>query len=75
MQDRFDDNQWGCAYRSLQTLISWFRFQGYTDKCIPDHRQIQQVTVLYHLHALYIKLVILKLHRVFYIFYICLIFN
>ena len=26
MQDRFDDDGWGCAYRSLQTLISWFRY-------------------------------------------------
>lgn len=25
MQDNFDDNLWGCAYRSLQTIISWFR--------------------------------------------------
>ena len=25
MQDRFDDDGWGCAYRSLQSLISWFR--------------------------------------------------
>ena len=25
MQDKFDDDGWGCAYRSLQTLISWFR--------------------------------------------------
>lgn len=25
MQDDFDDNGWGCAYRSLQTVCSWFR--------------------------------------------------
>jgi len=25
MQDGFDDNGWGCAYRSLQTLLSWFK--------------------------------------------------
>lgn len=25
MQNNFDDNGWGCAYRSLQTIISWFR--------------------------------------------------
>lgn len=42
MQDRFDDNKWGCAYRSLQSLISWFRYQGYTDKAIPTHREIQK---------------------------------
>lgn len=45
MQNRFDDNKWGCAYRSLQTLISWFRYQGYTDKPIPTHRDIQQCLV------------------------------
>jgi len=27
MQDQFDDDGWGCAYRSLQTVISWFRRQ------------------------------------------------
>ena len=25
MQDNFDDNGWGCAYRSLQSIISWFK--------------------------------------------------
>jgi len=25
MQDKFDDNGWGCAYRSLQSIISWFK--------------------------------------------------
>ncbi|CAG2243718.1 unnamed protein product [Mytilus edulis] len=45
MQDRFDDNKWGCAYRSLQTLISWFRLQGYTEKPIPGHKEIQQALV------------------------------
>ena len=43
MQDNFDDNQWGCAYRSLQTLCSWFILQGYTTKPVPTHAQIQQV--------------------------------
>ncbi|KAK3867815.1 hypothetical protein Pcinc_026757 [Petrolisthes cinctipes] len=42
MQDHFDDNKWGCAYRSLQTLVSWFKYQGYTDKPIPTHREIQK---------------------------------
>ncbi|XP_052796847.1 ufm1-specific protease 2-like [Mya arenaria] len=45
MQDRFDDNKWGCAYRSLQTLVSWFRHQGYTDVDIPSHKTIQQTLV------------------------------
>lgn len=29
MQSRISDNGWGCAYRSLQTIISWFKNQGY----------------------------------------------
>lgn len=45
MQDHFDDDKWGCAYRSLQTLVSWFKLQGYTDRSIPSHREIQQVLV------------------------------
>ncbi|CAH1777301.1 unnamed protein product [Owenia fusiformis] len=45
MQDRFDDNHWGCAYRSLQTVVSWFRLQGYTDQPVPTHRAIQQALV------------------------------
>ena len=43
MQDRINDKGWGCAYRSLQTIVSWFKHQGYTDRPIPTHRQIQQV--------------------------------
>ncbi|XP_014666468.1 PREDICTED: ufm1-specific protease 2-like [Priapulus caudatus] len=45
MQDRIDDNHWGCAYRSLQTIISWFRHQGYTNRSIPTHREIQEALV------------------------------
>ncbi|XP_075052990.1 ufm1-specific protease 2 [Mixophyes fleayi] len=45
MQDRMDDNGWGCAYRSLQTICSWFNYQGYTDKPVPTHREIQQALV------------------------------
>ncbi|XP_052608166.1 ufm1-specific protease 2 isoform X2 [Peromyscus californicus insignis] len=45
MQDRIDDNGWGCAYRSLQTICSWFRHQGYTERSIPTHREIQQALV------------------------------
>ena len=26
-QDRIDDSGWGCAYRSLQTIVSWFRYE------------------------------------------------
>jgi hypothetical protein len=45
MQDRFDDNGWGCAYRSLQTLCSWFRLQNYVAGKTPTHREIQEVLV------------------------------
>ncbi|XP_059541654.1 ufm1-specific protease 2 isoform X2 [Myotis daubentonii] len=45
MQDRMDDNGWGCAYRSLQTICSWFKHQGYTERSIPTHREIQQALV------------------------------
>lgn len=45
MQDRFDDNGWGCAYRSLQTIVSWFRLQGYTEVQVPTHKQIQECLV------------------------------
>ncbi|XP_043261150.1 ufm1-specific protease 2 isoform X1 [Colletes gigas] len=45
MQDNFDDNGWGCAYRSLQTIISWYRLQGYTKIPIPSHYTIQKCLV------------------------------
>lgn len=45
MQDQFDDDGWGCAYRSLQTLISWFRHQGYAATPIPTHEQMQKCLV------------------------------
>ncbi|EPS74314.1 hypothetical protein M569_00439, partial [Genlisea aurea] len=45
LQDGFDDSGWGCAYRSLQTIISWFRLQQYTCVGIPTHREIQQSLV------------------------------
>eukprot|EP00198_Chlamydomonas_reinhardtii_P003816 XP_001693152.1 predicted protein [Chlamydomonas reinhardtii] len=45
MQDRFNDSGWGCAYRSLQTIVSWFRLQKYTAKPIPTHKLIQQTLV------------------------------
>lgn len=45
LQDGFDDSGWGCAYRSLQTIISWFRLQHYTSIDVPSHREIQQTLV------------------------------
>ncbi|PSR95916.1 Ufm1-specific protease [Actinidia chinensis var. chinensis] len=45
LHDGFDDSGWGCAYRSLQTIISWFRLQQYTSIDVPSHREIQQSLV------------------------------
>jgi len=45
MQDHEDDKGWGCAYRSLQTLVSFFRLSHYTTEPVPTHREIQQVLV------------------------------
>ncbi|KAJ8001239.1 hypothetical protein DPEC_G00192270 [Dallia pectoralis] len=45
MQDRVDDNGWGCAYRSLQTICSWFQQQGYSELPVPTHKEIQQSLV------------------------------
>ncbi len=41
MQDRFNDDGWGCAYRSLQTLCSWMRLQGLNARPVPSHGEIQ----------------------------------
>ncbi|KAL3153417.1 hypothetical protein ABBQ38_011753 [Trebouxia sp. C0009 RCD-2024] len=45
MQDKTDDAGWGCAYRSLQTIHSWFRCQHYTHAPVPSLKQIQQTLV------------------------------
>ncbi|KAF3436708.1 hypothetical protein FNV43_RR19455 [Rhamnella rubrinervis] len=45
LQDGLNDSGWGCAYRSLQTIISWFRLQHYTSVEVPSHREIQQSLV------------------------------
>lgn len=45
LQDGIDDSGWGCAYRSLQTIVSWFRLQHYTPINVPSHREIQQSLV------------------------------
>ncbi|KAF3780141.1 putative Ufm1-specific protease [Nymphaea thermarum] len=45
LQDGINDNGWGCAYRSLQTIISWFKLQHYTSLNVPSHREIQQALV------------------------------
>lgn len=47
MQDNFNDNGWGCAYRSLQTLLSYFKCEGYATPSfeIPTHKEIQTALV------------------------------
>eukprot|EP00929_Paragymnodinium_shiwhaense_P015306 TRINITY_DN123379_c0_g1_i1.p1 TRINITY_DN123379_c0_g1~~TRINITY_DN123379_c0_g1_i1.p1 ORF type:complete len:569 (-),score=53.32 TRINITY_DN123379_c0_g1_i1:62-1768(-) len=51
MQENCDDAGWGCAYRSLQTCISWYRLQHYTDKSLPSITEIQRhLKVIDHAH-------------------------
>lgn len=38
----FSDNGWGCAYRALQTLISWLNMQGHT-RPFRDMMSINQI--------------------------------
>ncbi|CDW52371.1 Probable Ufm1-specific protease [Trichuris trichiura] len=45
MQNSLDDRGWGCAYRSLQTIWSWYVLNGYTDVPVPTHREIQEALV------------------------------
>ncbi|XP_007891018.1 ufm1-specific protease 2 [Callorhinchus milii] len=45
LQDNIEDADWGCAYRSLQTIVSWYRAQGYTTKPVPTHEEIQEALV------------------------------
>jgi len=40
-----NDSGWGCAYRSLQTLHSWFYFCGKTSIPPPSHQVIQETLV------------------------------
>ncbi|EDW70602.1 probable Ufm1-specific protease 2 [Drosophila virilis] len=42
LQQQVQDKGWGCAYRSLQTICSWFLLQGYTERAIPTHLEIQE---------------------------------
>lgn len=44
-QNKMDDSGWGCAYRSLQTLASWFKLQGFVDRDVPTFKEIQQCLV------------------------------
>merc|ERR1719401_909917 len=42
MQDKTNDDGWGCAYRSLQTCVSWYRMQLYSSKTVPSVTDIQR---------------------------------
>nr|CCD12297.1 unnamed protein product [Trypanosoma congolense IL3000] len=41
--DGFKDSGWGCAYRSLQTILSWFQYEGQMLEPIPTLRRIQEI--------------------------------
>ncbi|KAK4350612.1 hypothetical protein RND71_029925 [Anisodus tanguticus] len=43
LHEGLDDSGWGCAYRSLQTIISWFKLQNYTSIDVPSHRAIKDM--------------------------------
>ncbi|XP_049848462.1 uncharacterized protein LOC126315264 isoform X2 [Schistocerca gregaria] len=45
MQDRISDSGWGCAYRSMQTLVSWITKQNLSIKPVPTHAEIQRMLV------------------------------
>jgi hypothetical protein len=45
LQDQFNDKGWGCAYRSLQTLVSWYQLNHYTSQNVPSHADIQRALV------------------------------
>uniref|UniRef100_A0A6B2L9M3 UFSP1/2/DUB catalytic domain-containing protein n=1 Tax=Arcella intermedia TaxID=1963864 RepID=A0A6B2L9M3_9EUKA len=41
-QDSFNDDGWGCAYRSLQTIQSWYQKANLTTQPIQNHLEIQK---------------------------------
>eukprot|EP00659_Diplonema_papillatum_P016126 gene16126-24701_t len=41
--DGFDDDGWGCAYRSMQTLLSWYLRNHYAVIEVPRIRDIQEM--------------------------------
>lgn len=45
LQDNSKDDGWGCAYRSLQTIVSWYVLNGYKNIEIPTIEKIQQTLV------------------------------
>jgi len=46
LHDGIDDKGWGCAYRTIQTLISWFNELHYYKKVeVPSLQDIQTILV------------------------------
>jgi hypothetical protein len=45
MQDNFNDNGWGCAYSSMQSICSWMKYQSLTNRPVPTHKEIQRLLV------------------------------
>lgn len=45
LQQRFSDKGWGCAYRSMQTIVSWFKLNQLTERDVPSHGEIQACLV------------------------------
>jgi len=43
MQDGINDSGWGCCYRTLQTVISWYQLQHLTNKPVPTIWEIQKL--------------------------------
>jgi len=43
LQDNCNDKGWGCAYRSLQTIMSWFKLNYFPEANVPIHSEIQKV--------------------------------
>lgn len=41
--DGFNDDGWGCAYRSLQLILSWFQRMGYINAPMPSLEDIQRI--------------------------------
>lgn len=41
--DGCKDDGWGCAYRSLQTILSWFQYEGIVSTPMPTLKEIQGI--------------------------------
>ncbi|SIO73684.1 Peptidase family C78 [Babesia microti strain RI] len=41
--DDIEDSGWGCCYRSLQMVWSWYLLQNYTVAKVPNHWEIQRI--------------------------------